>query len=174
MPCITTLQLSEFNGSCQVSGDNRNSEKEMNEIKSPSEYKIENKSYERKPTAGIQEIAEKPFTVNHIDKFKTKANEEMVIITTDETFTCEYKETPESEEKIKGQINRFFASPMDIKKFFGSDQVIEDVNEKGNKIRTMIEKVAFTADEIKRDGKLKGKTHYIFKKLGEKQGKLGV
>ena len=133
--------------------------------KKPSDYKIETQSFERKPTAGIQEIAEKPFTVNKIDKFKTKANEEMVIIETDETFTCEYKEKPEDVGKIKGQVNRFFASPLEIKKFFSDDSVIEDVNENGNKIKTMIEKVPFTAEEIKRDAKLKGKTHYVFKEL---------
>ena len=130
--------------------------------KKPSDYKIENQSFERKPTAGIQEIADKPFTVNHIDKFKTKANEEMVIVTTDETFTCEYKEKPEDVGKIKGPVNRFFASPHDIKKFFSDDSVIEDVNENGNKIKTRIEKVPFTAEEIKRDAKVKGKTHYVF------------
>lgn len=131
-------------------------------MKNPSDYTIENQSFERKPTAGIQEIAEKPFTVNHIDKFTTKAGDQMVIVETDEVFKCEYKE---DEEKVTGDVSRFFASPVEIKKFFGDESVIKDVNEGGNKIRTMIEKIPFTADEISRKASLKGKTHYVFKKI---------
>jgi hypothetical protein len=131
-------------------------------VKNPSDYTIENQSFERKPTAGIQEIAEKPFTVNHIDKFITKAGDQMVIVETDEVFKCEYKQ---DEEKVTGDVSRFFASPVEIKKFFGDESVIKDVNEDGNKIRTMIEKIPFTADEISRKASLKGKTHYVFKKI---------
>jgi hypothetical protein len=138
-------------------------------VKSPSDYKIENQSYERKPTAGIQEIAEKPFTVIHIDRFTTKAGETMVIVDTEEKFEAEYKN--EKEEKVKGTISRFFASPVELKRFFGDDKVIIDVNENGNKIKTMIEKVPFTADDIARKPSLKGKTHYVFVKTG-KQGVL--
>lgn len=131
--------------------------------KSPSDYKIENQSYERKPTGGIQEIAEKPFTVNHIDRFTSKAGETIVIVTTDETFeNIEYKN--ENDQKVKGNVNRFFASPVELKRFFGDDQVINDVNENGNKIKTMIEKVPFTPEEIARKASLKGKTHYVFVK----------
>ena len=140
-------------------------------IKNPSEYKIETKSFERKPTAGIQEIAEKPFTVVHIDKFTTKAGELMVIVDTEEKFyNIEYKD--ENDKKVSGVVSRFFASPFELKKFFGDDGVIEDVNKNGNKIRTMIEKIPFTSDEIKRKSSLKGKTHYVFKKP-EAQAKLG-
>jgi len=135
-------------------------------MKSPSDYTIENQSFERKPTAGIQEIAEKPFTVNRIEKFTTKAGEIMVIVETDEVFKCEYKEKPEDVGKCLGDVNRFFASPIDVKKFFSDEKVIDDVNNKGNKIRTMIEKVPFNAEEIKRSASLKGKTHYVFKEVG--------
>lgn len=87
----------------------------------------------------------------------------MVIVDTDETFDCEYKN--EDETKVRGEVNRFFASPVEIKKFFGDASVIEDVNENGNKIKTMIEKIPFTAEEISRKATLKGKTHYVFKKV---------
>ena len=86
----------------------------------------------------------------------------MVIVETDEVFKCEYKQ---DEEKVTGDVSRFFASPVEIKKFFGDESVIKDVNEGGNKIRTMIEKIPFTADEISRKASLKGKTHYVFKKI---------
>ncbi len=89
----------------------------------------------------------------------------MVIIETDESFDCQYKENPEDIAKVNGLVHRFFASPVDIKKFFGNEQVIKDVNENGNKIKTMIEKIPFTAEEIQRDAKLKGKTHYVFQEV---------
>lgn len=146
-------------------------EKEMNEIKSPNEYKIETQTFERKPTGSIQEIAEKPFTVKHIDSFTTKAGELMVIVDTEEKFeNIEYKN--EDDQKVRGTVSRFFTSPFELKKFFGDKNVIHDVNENGNKIRTMIEKIAFTPEEIKRKSSLKGKTHYVFKKVEPKQGRL--
>ena len=167
------LQLSDKSGFVETElMDNRNSEEKMNETKSPSDYKIESQSYERKPTGGIQEIAEKPFTVIHIDKFKTKAGEIMVIVDTEEKFeNIEYKV---DDQKTKGTVSRFFASPVELKKFFGDEGVIADVNDNGNKVRTMIEKISFNSEEIKRDSTLKGKTHYVFKKIPEKQGRLGV
>ena len=143
----------------------------MNEIKKPSDYKIVTQSFERKPTAGIQEIAEKPFTVIHIDRFTTKAGETMVIIDTEEKFeNVEYKN--ENDQKVRGTVSRFFASPFEAKKFFGDDSVIVDVNDNGNKIRTSMEKVPFTPEEIKKKSSLKGKTHYIFKSVEAKQGRL--
>lgn len=132
-------------------------------VKTPGDYKIPNESFERKPTAGIQEIAEKPFTVRHIDKFTTKAGETMVIVETVESFDCNYKEKPEDIAKVRGSVNRFFASPIEIVRFFGNDDVIKDVNENGSQIKACIEKVPFSPDEIKRTPTLKGKTHYIFK-----------
>lgn len=141
--------------------------------KQPSDYKIGTQSFERKPTAGIQEIAEKPFTVIHIDRFTTKAGETMVIIDVEEKFeNIEYKN--EDDQKVRGVVSRFFASPYEAKKFFGDENVIRDVNDSGNKIRTSMEKVPFTSDEIKKKASLKGKTHYIFKSVEAKQGKIGV
>ena len=130
-------------------------------VKSPSDYPTENTQYERKPTGGIQAIAEKPFTVNHIDSFTSKVGEEMCIITTDETFpNIEYKDV--NDEKVKGSLNRFFASPRDIKKFFRQESVIDDVNTKGDKIKTKIQLVNFSAEEVAKSPKLKGKSHYVF------------
>jgi hypothetical protein len=132
--------------------------------KDPSEYEVGNGTFEFKPTGGIQAIALKPFTVTKIEKFNSKAGELLCIIETEETFpNIEYKKE-DSDEKTTGDVNRFFASPRDIKKFFTNAEVMYDVNENGNKIRTMIEKVPFDAEAIKRDASLKGKTHYVFKK----------
>lgn len=139
--------------------------------KNPSDYKIANQSFERKPTGGIQEIAEKPFTVNHIECFNSKAGEPLVIVDTDEVFDgIEYKN--EHDEKIRGKVSRFFASPIELKRFFSDPNVIKDVNENHNKIRTSIEKVPFTAEEIARKASLKGKTHYVFQGPKPVQGKL--
>lgn len=132
--------------------------------KDPSEYDIPEASFEWKPTGGIQAIAEKPFTVVKIESFKSKAGEQLCIVETEETFSdVEYK-MEDSDEKTKGDVKRFFASPIGIKKFFTNAEVMYDVNENGNKVHTMIEKVAFTDDDIKREPTLKGKTHYVFKK----------
>jgi len=137
--------------------------------KDPSEYEIEEGNYEWKPTGGIQAIALKPFTVVKIEKFMSKAGEQLCIVETEETFdNIEYKKQ-DSDDKTTGKVNRFFASPRDIKKFFTDTQVMYDVNENGNKIRTMIEKVPFDAEAIKRDGTLKGKTHYIFQKVSKEE-----
>ena len=161
---MRSLQLSAFD-------DSRKVKEKMNEIKSPNEYKIETQTFERKPTGSIQEIAEKPFTVKHIDSFTTKAGELMVIVDTEEKFdNIEYKN--ENDEKVRGVVSRFFTSPFELKKFFGDKNVIHDVNENGNKIRTMVEKIAFTPEEIKRKSSLKGKTRYVFKKVEPKQGRL--
>ena len=139
--------------------------------KNPSDYKIANQSFERKPTGGIQEIAEKPFTVNHIECFNSKAGEPLVIVDTDETFyNIEYNN--DNDEKVRGKVSRFFASPLELKKFFSDPNVIRDVNELGNKIRASIEKVPFTAEEISRKASLKGKTHYIFKAAEPRQVQL--
>ena len=139
--------------------------------KNPSDYKIENQSFERKPTGGIQEIAEKPFTVNHIECFNSKAGESLVIVETDETFEgIEYKN--EHDEKVRGKVSRFFASPVELKRFFSDPNVIKDVNENGNKIKASIEKVPFTKDEIAKKASLKGKTHYIFQGSQPQQAKL--
>lgn len=167
-----TLQLSNNIISSDIElMDNRNSEN-MSQTKQPSDYKIQNESYERKPTGGIQEIAEKPFTVIHIDKFTSKSGETMVIIDTEEKFdNIEYKN--EKDEKVKGIVSRFFASPVETKRFFGDEGVINDVNTNKNKIRTSIEKVPFTPEEIKKRVSLKGKTHYVFKHVEAKQEKLG-
>ena len=95
----------------------------------------------------------------------------MIIVDTVETFDkIEYKN--ENDEKVFGQVNRFFASPMECKKLFGDEQVIKDVNENGNTIHTMIEKIAFTDEEISRKASLKGKTHYVFRKVENKKGTL--
>lgn len=140
--------------------------------KNPSDYKIENQSYERKPTGGIQEIAEKPFTVNHIESFKSKSGEQLVIVETDETFDgIEYKD--EHDQKVRGRVNRFFASPVELKRFFSDPNVLRDVNESGNKIHVPgIEKIPFTKEEIEKKATLKGKTHYVFKKVAPQQVKL--
>jgi hypothetical protein len=140
-------------------------------VKNPSDYKIENQSFERKPTGGIQEIAEKPFTVNHIECFNSKSGESLVIVETDEVFdNIEYKN--EHDEKVRGKVSRFFASPIELKRFFSDPNVIKDVNENGNKIRTSIEKVPFTPEEISRKASLKGKTHYVFRKAQPVQASL--
>lgn len=132
-------------------------------VKSPSDYKVKTQ-FERKPTAGIQAIAEKVFTVNHIDKFTTKSGETIVIVDTVEAFgNIEYKN--EEDKKVTGQVSRFFASPLEVKKFFSDDNVIADVNENGNTIRTAIEKIPFNVEEIARKSSLKGKTHYVFKPI---------
>lgn len=134
--------------------------------KSPSDYTTTNHSFERKPTGGIQEIAEKPFTVNRIESFNSKSGESIVIVETDEVFdNIEYKN--ENDQKVRGKVNRFFASPVELKKFFSDPSVIKDVNENGNKIRTSIEKVAFTPEEIAKSATLKGKTHYVFRPVVE-------
>ena len=139
--------------------------------KNPSDYKIAQQSFERKPTGGIQEIAEKPFTVNHIECFNSKAGDLLVIVDTDEVFDgIEYKN--DNDEKVRGKVSRFFASPLELKKFFSDPNVIQDVNENHNKIRTSIEKVPFTAEEITRKASLKGKTHYVFQGPKPVQGKL--
>ena len=69
-------------------------------------------------------------------------------------------------------MSRFFASPIELKKFFSDPQVIKDVNENGNKIKASIEKVPFTAEEIAKKATLKGKTHYVFQGPKPTQGKL--
>lgn len=140
-------------------------------VKNPSDYKIANQSFERKPTGGIQEIAEKPFTVKHIECFNSKAGEPLVIVETDEVFEgIEYKN--EHDEKVRGKVSRFFASPVELKRFFSDPNVIRDVNENGNRIKASIEKVPFTAEEIAKKASLKGKTHYVFQSNKPVQGKL--
>lgn len=141
--------------------------------KNPSDYKIDyGQSYERKPTGGIQEIAEKPFTVNHIESFISKSGDQLVIVETDEVFeNIEYKN--DNDEKVRGKVNRFFASPVELKRFFSDPNVIKDVNENGNKIHVSgIEKIPFTKEEIEKKPTLKGKTHYVFKKATPKQVEL--
>jgi hypothetical protein len=130
--------------------------------KNPSDYKIETQSFGRKPTSGIQEITDKLFTVNHIERFTSKTGESIVIVETDETFeNIEYKD--ENGAKVRGKVNRFFASPVELKRFFSDPAVLLDVNENKNKIRACIEKVPFTAEEVAKRQSLKGKTHYIFR-----------
>lgn len=145
--------------------------KEKMATKNPSDYKIAAQSFERKPTGGIQEIAEKPFTVNHIECFTSKSGESLVIVETDEAFDdIEYKN--EHDEKVRGRVSRFFASPIELKKFFSDPNVVKDVNENHNKIKASIEKVAFTPEEIARKASLKGKTHYVFQGTRPEQAKL--
>lgn len=91
----------------------------------------------------------------------------MVIIDTVETFeNVEYKN--DADEKVKGSVNRFFASPLECKRLFGDVKVIKDVNENGNTIKTMIEKIPFNDEEISRKSSLKGKTHYVFRDVNVK------
>jgi hypothetical protein len=131
----------------------------------PSEYKPEAITYEYKPTGGIQAIAEKPFTPCKVEKFNSKAGEQLCIIETVETFDgIEYK-LENSDEKTTGKVNRFFASPRDIKAYFTDDKIMTAINEDGFRPTTMIEKVPFNAEEVKRSAGLKGKTHYVFKKV---------
>ena len=88
----------------------------------------------------------------------------MVIIDTVESFNdIEYKNA--DGEKIKGTVKRFFASPRECMMLFGDAAVMKDVNENGNVIKTMIEKIPFTDEEINRKASLKGKTHYVFKPI---------
>ena len=109
--------------------------------------------------------------MNHIECFKSKAGDPLVIVDTDEVFeNIEYKD--DRDQKVRGKVSRFFASPYELKKFFSDPNVIQDVNENHNKIRTSIEKVPFTAEEIARKASLKGKTHYVFQGPRPVQGKL--
>ena len=107
--------------------------------------------------------------MNHIDCFTSKAGEPIVIVDTDEVFdNIEYKN--DNDEKVRGNVNRFFASPVELKRFFSDPNVIKDVNENGNKIHVSgIEKIPFSKEEIEKKPTLKGKTHYVFKKATSKQ-----
>lgn len=85
----------------------------------------------------------------------------MCIITTDETFeNIEYKD--DDGNTVIGSVNRFFASPREIKAFFVSEEVLQDVNTNGTKIKTQIQLENFSPEDIARSPKLKGKSHYVF------------
>ena len=94
----------------------------------------------------INEIENKPFTVNHIE-----FDNEMLFIETDEVFWIN-----------KEQVSRFLVSPVGLKKFFADPERIKDVNERKNKIRTRIQKVPFTELEISINPSFEGKSHWIF------------
>lgn len=131
----------------------------------PSEYKPSATEYEWKPTGGIQSIAGKPFTPCKVETFNSKAGEQLCIVETVETFhDIEYK-LKDSEDKTTGDVNRFFASPRDIKAYFTDPEIKKAINEEGYRPKTSIELVPFTKEEIERSPKLKGKTHYVFKKV---------
>ena len=137
--------------------------------KDPSEYKPKSTEYEWKPTGGIQAIAEKPFTPCHVETFTSKAGEQLCIVETVETFDgIEYKKQ-DSDEKETGKVNRFFASPREIKAYFTDPEIIKAINEDGYRPTTMIELIPFSKEDIERSAKLKGKTHYVFKKVQQKQ-----
>ncbi len=130
--------------------------------KSPSDYKIEGQSFEWKPTGGIQSIADKSFVVTKIESFVAKSGDSMCIVETEETYhELEFKN--EAGDKVKGNLNRFFCSPRDLRLFFTNPEIMKSVNEDGEKIKCEIEKIAFDEDSIKRDSSLKSKTHWVFK-----------
>ena len=90
----------------------------------------------------INEIENTPFTVNHIE-----FDNEMLFIETDEVFWINKK-----------QVSRFLISPVGLKKFFADPERMKDVNERKNKIRTMIQKVPFTELEISINPSFEGKS----------------
>ena len=134
----------------------------------PSEYKPKTEEYEWKPTGSIQAIAEKPFTPVKVETFTSKAGEQLCIIETKESFDgVEYK-AEDSDEKKAGTVSRFFVGPRDIKAYFSDPEIKQAIND-GYNPTTMIEKVAFTKEEIDKSPKLKGKTHYVFRKVTKQE-----
>ena len=135
--------------------------------KRPSDYKVDDGSFEWKPTGGIQSIADKTITVVKIDSFNKKDGDPMCIVETDKPYSnIEYKN--EDGEKTKGEINRFFCSPRELMNFFTNAKVMKSVNEDGEKIEFEIEKIPFDEEAIKRDSSLKSKTHWVFKNQNKK------
>ena len=141
--------------------------------KKPSDYPQEGQTFERKPTGGLNKIAEKPFTVTKIETFEGKDGKEYCIVETKETFdNIPYNN--EEGEKVTGSVNRFFVDQQQPKKFLKQEGVMADVNENGNTIEMVIEQIPFTKEEIERNSNLRGKTHYIIKDVNKKtQEKIG-
>jgi hypothetical protein len=134
----------------------------------PSEYKPKQAEYEWKATGGIQSIAGKIFTPTKVETFNGKDGKLLCIIETEETFNnIEYK-LQDSDEKVKGDVSRFFASPRDIKAYFTDPETIKAINEEKFRPKCMIENVPFDDEAIKRDASLKNKTHYVFQKIGDR------
>ena len=127
----------------------------------------DSESFEDEPTSVLQQIAGKPFTVNKVKSGISKTGNAYCIVWTVKEYTAGVAtdETGQDGKTIykSEQVSKFFVTVREPKQFFSDPLNMEKINS-GTPCGPMtIAMIPFTAEQIKENAKLKGKSHYIVK-----------
>lgn len=121
-------------------------------------------SFEDEPTSVLQQIAGKPFTVVKVKAgIAKRSGQPYCIIWTDKTYEAGVNVAQEGEDDKyeQQQVKKWFVTVREPKQFFSDAANMQKIND-GKPCGPMtIKKLAFTAEQIKENAKLKGKSHYV-------------
>lgn len=120
--------------------------------------------FEDEPTSVLQQIAGAAFTITKVKAGISKAGNQYCIVWTEKKYDADVNVAKDGEEAKyeKQSVKKWFVTVREPKQFFSDVSNMEKING-GQPCGPMtIEKIAFTAEEIKKNSKLKGKSHYVY------------
>lgn len=124
-------------------------------------------NFEDEPTSILQQIADIPFTVTKVKVGVAKSGNQYCIVWTDKEYDAGVNTTEQSEEDnyVTMKCKKFFVTVREPKQFFSDPENIEKINGGQKCGPVKISKIKFTAEEIKENKKLVGKSHYTIKSV---------
>lgn len=126
-----------------------------------------NGEFDNEPTSVLQQIADTPFTVTKVKTGVAKSGNPYCIVWTEKEYDAGVNTAEEGQEDkyVTMKCKKFFVTIREPKQFFSDAENVEKINGGQTCGPIQISKIKFTAEEIKENKTLSGKSHYIIKKV---------